>query len=208
MTGDDDLRARLAGIDPVSRAGAVAPSPPPTTAEIAEIAELIMHTDDRPSRTLERTASTGRLRWLLAAAVVAAAAVGVGGVVATGDKESGPQPSATLALSGAPGDAMTSCAVFDVAVLRSMPVAFAGTATSVDDTAVTLEVDRWYTGGTAEQVTISVPGGRSRVALDGVEFVDGRRYLVTATDGTVNGCGMSGPRTPELEAAFAEAFGR
>ncbi len=39
-------------------------------------------------------------------------------------------------------------------------------------------------------------------------FRVGERYLVTATDGTVNGCGFSGPATPELERAFEEAFAR
>ena len=45
------------------------------------------------------------------------------------------------------------------------------------------------------------------MALDGVELVAGEEYLLTATDGVVNGCGFSGPSTPELEAAFDEAFG-
>jgi hypothetical protein len=39
-----------------------------------------------------------------------------------------------------------------------------------------------------------------------VEVVDGQRYLLTATDGTVNGCGFIGPASPELEHAFAQAF--
>jgi hypothetical protein len=46
------------------------------------------------------------------------------------------------------------------------------------------------------------------VALEGgVEFADGQTYLVTATDGTVNGCGYSGLATPELQSAFDSAFG-
>jgi hypothetical protein len=44
------------------------------------------------------------------------------------------------------------------------------------------------------------------VALDGVDFQQGKRYFVTAAQGTVNGCGYSGPASAELEQAFAEAF--
>jgi len=85
-------------------------------------------------------------------------------------------------------------------------VALAGTVTAVGADRVTLDVDRWYRGGSAEVVTIAVPVDSS-AALDGVEFRDGERYLVTATDGTVNGCGFSGPADAQLERAFEEAFG-
>ena len=209
MTGDDDLRARLAGIDPVRRVGAVDPLPTPTAAEIAEIVEHIMQTVDHTAATSERRSATSwrRTGLLAAAAVVAAAAAGVGGFLAPWGGEPTAQPSSTLALSAAPSDVMTSCLVFDVEVLRRAPVAFAGTATAVEPDVVTLRVDRWYTGGSAEQVTVTVPDGQRSVALDGVEFIDGQQYLVTATDGAVNGCGLSGPRSPELERAFAEAFG-
>ncbi len=87
-----------------------------------------------------------------------------------------------------------------------MPVALAGTVTEVQPEQVTVDVDRWYRGGDADVVTIAVQSGNS-VALDGVDFRQGERYLITATDGTVNGCGFSGPATPDLEQAFDQAFG-
>ena len=111
----------------------------------------------------------------------------------------------TLALSVAPSDVANSCIMFDVAYLAEMPVALAGTVTAIEPRRVTLEVDRWYRGGDADLVTIGVQDTNS-VALDGVEFVEGERYLVTATNGVVNGCGFSGPATPELEQAFEQAF--
>ena len=55
-------------------------------------------------------------------------------------------------------------------------------------------------------MTIAVPENNS-AALDGVDFRTGERYLLSATDGTVLGCGLSGLATPDLERAFAEAFG-
>jgi hypothetical protein len=56
-------------------------------------------------------------------------------------------------------------------------------------------------------VTIAQPDPQSSVALDGVTFDVGRRYLLTATNGTVNGCGFSGPATADLERSYGEAFG-
>jgi len=101
---------------------------------------------------------------------------------------------------------MSSCLPFDVATLAGMSPAFAGTVTSVDGGKVVLDVDRWYAGGEAEQVLLSQPDATTSAALDGVTFEEGERYLVTAAQGTVNGCGYSGPATPELEAAFDQAF--
>ena len=213
MTGDDDLRARLGAIDP-QRAGrdpgGAFASP---TASETEIKERVMETIDQTGGTPEsRTRSKrGQPRLLAAAAaVVLVAAVGVGGWWVTADDDPQvsvrPDAPAPLALSVGPGDAMTSCLPFDVAVLADMPVAFAATATAAQGDSVTLHVDRWYAGGSAETVTIDVPAGQTSAALDGVDFVQGEQYLLTATDGTVNGCGFSGPSTPELEKAFKEAF--
>jgi hypothetical protein len=112
----------------------------------------------------------------------------------------------TLALS-MPTTPQARCRAFEVAVLRTMQVAFEGTVTATGNQQATLTVDHWFTGGDAERVTIDVPTGRTSESL-GIEFRSGARYLVTATDGTVNGCGYSGPATSELESAFTEAFPR
>jgi len=151
-----------------------------------------------------------RRPWLPAAAAAAVLVALVAGVLVLGngtgpDSDDG-QP-ATLALQLAPGDAAMSCIPFDVGFLREMPVAFAGTVTALDPDQVSLDVDRWYTDGGADRVTVAVPGEQTSAALDGVDFREGARYLLTATDGTVNGCGFSGPASPELERAYAEAFG-
>jgi hypothetical protein len=42
--------------------------------------------------------------------------------------------------------------------------------------------------------------------IDGFDFEVGQQYLITAAEGTVNFCGYSGPATPELTAAFDQAF--
>lgn len=202
----DDLRARLARIDP---AGA-GPVDPVTSPRAQELLERTMQTLEPLPVVRELTRAP---RWRRPALVAAAAVAAVGiGLTATqlGSEDSPAVKAPTtvaLAVPGGGGVTMGSCIRFDVAILRDMPVALAGTVVAQDAESVTLKVDRWYKGGTADQVRIATPAGTTSVALDGVDFEKGRRYLLTATNGTVNSCGYSGPATPELEKSFAEAFG-
>jgi hypothetical protein len=207
VTGDDDLRARLAAVDP-ARLGAAPgalsqPSP-------ARMQEHIMATIDQPTTAPESAPEARRRTRLLAAAaaLVLLAAAGVASLITTTSDDGAPGSSAptTVALKIASSTATSSCIRFDVKFLHDMPVALAGTVTSVTAEAVTLEVDLLYKGGTSDRVTISVPDANTSISLDGVHFVDGKRYLLTATNGTVNGCGFSGPVTPELERAYSQAF--
>jgi hypothetical protein len=86
-----------------------------------------------------------------------------------------------------------------------MGPAFAGTVVELTDTVATLEVDRWFTEGDAEIVEIEyTPGFEALIGTPALEV--GQRYLITATDGVVNGCGYSGLATPEYEAVFQRAF--
>ena len=41
---------------------------------------------------------------------------------------------------------------------------------------------------------------------DGPAVIQGGTFLVTASDGVVNGCGFSGPSTPEMAGVLDEAF--
>lgn len=209
MTGDDDLRARLAAIDPARPDGALGDLPDVSPAVLQE---RLMEILDRPAASPQPRAPGGRNRTRLlaaAAAVLVVVAAGVAGIIAATGGDPAPRTPAatTVALRAPSSDAANSCIRFDVELLRNMPVAFAGTATSVTTHTATLRVDRWYRGGSADRVTVSVPDAQTSVELDGVEFVDGQRYLLTATDGVVNGCGFSGPATRQLEDAFAQAFG-
>jgi hypothetical protein len=205
---DDDLRSRLSRIDP---APAGSPVDPVTSLRAHELVERAMQTIELPP-TDELAERRRRRPWLLGAAAAVLLAAFVGTVIAlsgggtVGDAPSAAEEPTVLALSLPAGDAMNSCIRFDVEFLAQMPVAFAGTVTAIEPGQVTVDVDRWYRGGDADVVTIAVQDNNS-VALDGVDFRTGERYLVTATNGTVNGCGFSGPATPELESAFDEAFG-
>jgi hypothetical protein len=202
---NDDLRARLSRIDPAATAGPVDPATSPRVAELVERAMRmtdVLPVVDLPGRRRSRRSAV----WAAAVAAVAAAVVGVVVAVGGGGAPMGHRPT-TVALSLPSSDERTRCLPFDVAVLRTMPLAFAGTVTTANRDAVSLDVDHWYRGGDADRVTVAVPDGQSSAALDVVDFRSGQRYLVTATDGTVSGCGYSGPATPQLEDAFAAAFG-
>ncbi len=137
---------------------------------------------------------------IVAAATLAAALLG-GTLLARG----GDTPPLELSLGG--GDGLASCLPFDVAILADMSPAFAGTVTAIDGERVSMDVDRWYTGGDAARVDLVSSAGAISL-IGGVDFAVGGRYLVTATGGIVNACGYSGAATPEYEAAFEQAFGQ
>lgn len=144
---------------------------------------------------------------VLAAAAAAVVALGVGGLAASrGDGGATPRAHSTLALKSATsgGPSMHSCIRFDVSILKDMPLAFAGTVAEVSNGRASLHVDHWYRGGDADVVTVSVPPPNTSVGT--IDFVSGTKYLVTATDGTVNTCGYTGEATAELQRAFDEAF--
>lgn len=153
-------------------------------------------------------ASAGRKRRVRGqlAPVATALVLVAGGVAVVWAAGGGPasSPPLELGIAAPEGPAMRSCVPFSVDVLADMPLAFAGTVTSEEAGSVTLHVERWYRGGDADAVRLAYPGGS--VALDGVDFTAGEPYLIAATNGTVNGCGFSGPATPELEQAYSAAF--
>jgi hypothetical protein len=84
-------------------------------------------------------------------------------------------------------------------------LAFEGTVTSIDGDVVTLDVGHWFKGGDAATVVLSAPSGLNAL-IGGMDFKSGDTYLITATEGTVNYCGYSGPSTPEFRASFEKAF--
>lgn len=213
MTADRDaaLRRRLSDADPVAPS---VPVDPVTSPRARELLERIMQTVEEPTEVFHANRPCRwRRRATLAAAAAAVLAIGVGGaIVATHNGATSRTPptksaTSTLALSVQGGISVGSCVPFDVKILRDMPVALAGTVTVADPGSVTLKVDHWYKGGNADQVTIAQPDPQSSVALDGVTFEKGKRYLLTATNGTVNGCGFSGAATPDLAKSYQQAFG-
>ena len=201
---DDDLRARLARLDP---AGAL-PVEPATGPRAGQQMERAMQTLDTPTTTGPRR-SRRRLAVVGGTALAAAAAATAGVLVWGGGDGAAPGAPTTLDLALSEQAATAACIQFSEDVLADMPVAFAGTVTTVAEDEVVLDVARWFTGGDADRVRLDVPGGIGPEAAAlwyGVDFRDGERYLVTATDGNVNSCGYTAAATPEMEAAFERAF--
>ena len=196
---DEQLRKRLARLDPMPSAE---PVDPWTSLRAHELMEHAMLTTEHTPNTAAPP------RWRLPAlAAVAAVIVGIGAVATLLERPGGepaPQAVTTLALQAAESGASMSCVPFSADVLAAMPVAFGGTVTAVASGVATLDVDRWFKGGTADSVTITTPTAES--STDTPELVQGKRYLVTATNGTVNSCGYSGEATPELAGFFEQAF--
>jgi hypothetical protein len=152
-------------------------------------------------------------RRIAAAAAALVLAVTAGGVVAIGlaaGDDPGERPSATmteLALA-AETPSMSSCIPFSVESLAPMPMAFSGEVTQRTGTYVLIDVDIWYRGGDTDQVKLLAPDLSQTSLGDLVDFRDGSRYLVTATDGTVNYCGFTALWSHEMADAFLTAFGR
>jgi hypothetical protein len=144
-----------------------------------------------------------------AAAVVLAATAGAFLLRDTGDGDGGATAAAPTVtdLTVGPEDTMSMCLAFSVEALAPMPVAFSGEVTEKSTDEILIDVDTWYRGGDTDQVRLTAPD-MSMTSLGGsIDFQEGSRYLVTATDGTVNYCGFSGPWSQDMADAFAAAFG-
>lgn len=208
---NDELRRQLEQLDPMHPGVSVESS---TTPSSRTRLEHIMHTPTITHDTSDRQLVPGDQRHrrrtsMILGGVAAAALFVVGGAVLVtslgGDDTEDVVAGPPLELSLGDGALLASCLPFDVNVLADMSPAFGGTATSVDGEIVTLTVDRWYTGGDAATVVLKASPGMEAL-IDGFNIEVGDQYLITASQGTVNFCGFSGPATPELTAAFETAF--
>ena len=145
--------------------------------------------------------------WMIAvASAIAVLAVIVAVLLSGGDDSADDTAVEPLRLSTGEGDALASCLPFDVATLSGLSPAFAATVTDAEGDAVTLRVDRWYTGDPGTDVVeLTAPAGMEAL-IGGFALTVGDEYLITSTDGVVNYCGYSGPATTEMTAAFDQAF--
>lgn len=208
---DDELRNRLARLDPQANA----PVEPIASPWAQDLLERSMTTTETASDSPAGPPRSRRPLAMAAAACVAAAGIVTAVVMSHDDGGSGSpiaQKKSTLVLAApggaAPGGPITSnsCIRFDVELLKAEPVAFAGTVTAIAPGSVTLDVTKWFKGGTADQVTVTTQDNQT-VSLDGVDFVQGKDFLVSAYDGTVVACGYSGPDDATLRQAYEQAFG-
>ncbi len=196
----DDLQRRLSQADPARSTG------------VQQLSETSIRDLMEAAMQNTTTQSTPRpSRWLIAAA--AAIVLVVGGVAGAGMLADDPVPSATpesaaMRLTLPDAGAMSSCIPYAVNVLAQMPTAFSGEVLDAEGGTVVLDVDNWYRGGDAESVEL-VNQTSDVTSIDDVEFTEGGRYLVTASEtGTVNTCGYTGQWSAKMAADFEQAFGR
>jgi hypothetical protein len=197
----DELLHRLRRVDP---AGDV-PIEPVDGPRAAALLEHIMQTEpNEPTHNIDPSGTPPRRRRRLVAALGAVALAAAAGVAFVALRDD-PAPS-QLSLSLAASDPATSmCMSLNDITPTPGTIAFRGTVVDVSADSVTLDVASWYRGGGADRVVVSTAGMPSP-ALDGVTFEQGGDYLVTAADGQVGVCGMSGPWSAELEAIYRGWF--
>lgn len=203
----DQAELRLRAADPAGQSRAL----PPPRVDRAELLEGIMSTTtEQVSPAPGPAPRSSRPRWLLAAAAVVVIAAGgtAIGLTVGGSSSHHAKTVKTFALPKPAGPGIgNTCIQFTIDILRDKPVAFDGTVSEITDNDVLLSVNHWYKGGTADEVRLA-SSQSLRLALEGtVDFTVGQRYLVTASDGTVNYCGYTAEWSPELEKSFQEAFG-
>ena len=221
---DDELWQRLRDGDPASDL------PPAAPDRVARLLEETMNADlsdaptDRPGGDPPETRESGTrnrspLTWLVAAAALVIAGVGVFSLLGN-DPEPDDVPSAgasptqdtptqdvptSLTLT-APAQTSGRCMAPNATALATAETAFSGTVRSVGGDVVEIEPDRFYAGEAVDTVEVRAPAEQLTALVGAVDFEEGGRYLVSATDGEVTVCGFSGPYSPDLEALYVEAF--
>jgi hypothetical protein len=201
----DELERRLRSADP-------APAPrqgQPVAPWIRDLVEETMTITNERADERAGGRPGQRSRWLAVAACGAAAVALSGGLYASmqdpgAPSAKAPPPAVELTLNAEPIG--QSCLPFSVDQLKAMPLAFSGTVVRLEDGTVRLTVDRWYRGGTSPEVLLKAPAGDDVALVGAVTFEQGKRYLVTASEGIVGSCGLTTAWDPQMEAAFQEAF--
>lgn len=195
----DELEQRLRAADPVP------PTVPVDSSRSPRARTLVEHLMTETPISLDSPRATRPRRWaIVAAAAAVVLAVGVA-VSLSGDEDGG----TSLALT-APDDGTTmgSCIQMTPEILRdAAQVAFEGTVTEIDRSSATLSVDRWFAGEEVDEVVVTGPDGAETALLGGVVLEAGGQYLISAQDGAVLSCGMSGEASDaNLEGLFEAAF--
>lgn len=228
-----ELRARLRAGDP---AASLHPADPHRVARLLEdtMAEPIRGTTADPRSELAAAATAppadgvradgvpgprrGPLTWLVAAAAVLLIVGGIAfALLNLGDGPAdapvaGPPGSATARTSTtvltAPAARGTArCLPPNATTLRGQDVAVDATATEVAGRQVTLVPNRFYAGARTDAVVVRAAPSELSALVGAVRFREGRRYLVSASNGEVSVCGLSAPWSQQLADLYAEAFG-
>lgn len=137
-------------------------------------------------------------------AVVAVAIIGVT-VARTGDGQ--PDQIAGGIPIASPAMCIES---YDLQTLANRDVAFDGNLDSIEGDTVIFTVNTWFTGGSADQVTLDAAGlvgGITSISPVGATFEIGSRYLVSGSGGFVVACGFTMTYDSAIAGDWATVFG-
>ena len=233
---DVRLRAALAGVDPAASLPPADPTGSARLMEhtMSQTPEPT-GSPEAPEKRGDGVRRRSRLTWVVAAAAALVIVGGVG-LAVVGADDAGPQgaggepavvdsrgvedagddgaapgagatPSVTeLTLSSAstPARCLPPEAAPDV--LTAQGVAVDAVVDAISGGIVTLVPTRFYAGEETDLVTVTEPSGDLQALLAGVDFEEGGRYLVSATDGQVTLCGFSARYSGALADVYDEAF--
>jgi hypothetical protein len=116
--------------------------------------------------------------------------------------------AATRTVSVSAPQHLGRCAIPTAQMLSQQSSAVQATVTGIDDTTAILRVTRVLAGPQVGTISVELPpaGGAPDTGMP--HFVTGQSYLLAvAADGSLAGCGMSGPATGDLETLYTSAFG-
>lgn len=142
-----------------------------------------------------------RTAWIAAGAGLAAAAA-----IVTAITVGSPEPSTTVLTAPPADDPFASCAVIDAESIAAADTAFRATVTSIDGDVVTMRVDERFAGDVSDTVSLMQSDPDDVMYGAPAAYIEGTTYLVSALDGQVRTCGLSGEASPELTALYDAAF--
>lgn len=102
------------------------------------------------------------------------------------------------------------CAVPTAEQLAQQSTAVEATVTAVDETTAQLRVIEVMAGPQVGRISVQLPaqGAQSTTELGVPTFTVGDNYLLAVSpDGSLAGCGLSGPAGGDLQSLYTKAFG-
>jgi hypothetical protein len=95
--------------------------------------------------------------------------------------------------------------MLEPATVAAQEQAFAATVLQIEDGTVVLEVTERFTGEVADRAELTDVDPTAN-DFSGVPYKVGQSYLISAVDGIISGCGVSGTDSAELRAIYDAAF--
>jgi len=200
MNHDDDALSRLRDADPVA-AGSLPSAHDPDARALLERITMNEPTEAAPRRPRRRLlVATAAAVLLLVLGLTYAAQredddgtrrpAATGPSVSIGDGDGQDQEPIT------PGGSLASCVeTYDLTTLENRSVAFDGSVTSVDGDEIGFRVNRWYRGGSGEEITLRGASTLGGVTTGGppLSLDPGERLLVAGDGGFAWSCGFTQP---------------